>query len=203
MVADCQRKFQMIWSTLYKQPIYADEFVFDIFDSCLVSRVDFLLFQLVSKSVQKVEEENADQVPCDGDGDVHCQGGPGVHGGHVAVGEEDEDDAVEDKPRPEHVEEDVDKPGETPIGAEDSYDSTNTSEVVDPNEPAPRPLDVGHQLCQGDLLDTEDDGEGEPRVGVVVVHQIKKRPRFCEVLHPWPNADEEDLQRQDIFWQEV
>ena len=37
---------------------------------------------------------------------------------------------------------------------------------------------------KGNLLDTEDEGEREPRLSVVVVHQMKKRPRFCEVLHP-------------------
>ena len=163
-----------------------------------ISRLLLILFllpcQLVRELLQEGEEEEADEVPGDDDGDVHGQGEPGIHGCHLGVGEEDESDAVEHKSAPEEVGEDakhassgVDRflatletsglvkltsSGQPLVDTGHPKDGSNAGESVDPDEPSSSPLDVGHQLSKSQLLHAEDEGEGEPLLSRV--NQLQK-----------------------------
>ena len=132
-----------------------------------------LLRQLIRELLQEVEEKEADEVPDNDDGDVHGQGKPGLYGCHFGVGEEEEGDAVEDKPAPEEVVEDANHPREPLVGANHTEDGSDANEAVDPNQPTSRPLDVSHQLSQSHLLHAEDEGGGEPLLGGRV-NQLQK-----------------------------
>ena len=121
-------------------------FLFDKSSSSRLFLIHLLLHQLNKELLHEGEEEEADEVPEDDNGDVHGQGKPGIHSCHFGIGEEEKGDAFKDKSAPEQVDEDADHPRDPCSVADQPKDGSNADDAVDHDEPPPRPLDVGHQL---------------------------------------------------------